>query len=408
MFKKYPPEKLKNYLTACLLLFLLFVGVGLVAIRIPTFPDKFMEGYAAARPENPTAVDKLTAAISGAEGAVDSAVNRYTGLITVYGGLQRLIGNDIVRDGAGDYTVARMKNGKITFLDGPGDPSGNADILNGFAAYNDDLGIPTLYMVLPVKVNKYEDTMPTGSVCYGNGNSDNFLTMLDSRVDVLDLREDFNRAEQPYDYYFFNTDHHWTPEGAFLGFQSLAERLREDYGFQIDPAVTDPANYKKVVYEDYFLGSQGKRVGPLYAGVDDLTLLLPAEETAGFTHSVPHKEEVRTGSFEDAFIYQEMVAEKNYYNLNPYVVYSGGDYPLSYAYNENDPSGKKILIIRQSYGCAFTPFLSRACSQLDILDPRYFSGSIRDYIKESRPDVVVVAYAANDCVNSAIFNPLMG
>ena len=202
MFKKISPEKVRYYAAAPVLAVLLAIGVGLVGIRIPGMPGKFAEGYAAARPENPGLVDKLTAAVAGVEHAVDSAVNRYTGLITVYGGLQRLIGNDIVRDGSGEYTVARMTNGKITFLDGPGDPSGNAETLNAFAAYNEGLGIPTLYMVLPVKANKYQDNMPVGYVCYGNGNSDAFLGMLSGSVDILDLREDFNQAPEPYDHYF--------------------------------------------------------------------------------------------------------------------------------------------------------------------------------------------------------------
>lgn len=406
MFKKVNPDKFRSTLTAFLLLLLLLLGPWLLLSDLPKIPERFRNSYTSLKQETPTLVDKLTAAISAAEHTVDSTLNQYTQLITIFGGLQRAIGNDVVRDSDGGMTVVRMKNGKITFLDGHSDPAENAGRFNDFAAYNASLDIPTLYLTLPNKVNKYSSDMPTGSYGYANRHGDEFLSLLDPAVDSLDLRETLQSAEHEYDYYFFNTDHHWTPEGAFVGFQAVADRLRGDYGFEIDPAVTDMGSYKRVTYEQYFLGSQGKRVGPLYAGVDDLTILLPVEETSGYTYTIPHKELVRSGSFEDAFLFYENVERKDYYHLNPYVVYSGGDYPLSVAENKNDPSGRKILLIRQSFSCTLAPFLSRACSELDILDLRYYKESVRDYIKSTRPDLVIAAYGAGDCVNDALFEPL--
>lgn len=407
MSSKSFSEKFRFSLTACLLLLLLLWGAFLLWSNASNLPALFRNSYASARPENPGPVEKLSTAISAAETAVDRTLNQHTELITLFGGLQRLIGNDVVRD-SGGYTVVRMKNGKLTFLDSPSDPAPNAALLNDFAAYNHSLGVHTLYVTLPNKVDPNADQMPTGSFGYGNGHGDQFLELLDPSVGSLDLRECFQTAERPYDDYFFDTDHHWTPEGAFLGFQCLCQELRDEYGFAIDPELTDPDHYERVVYENWFLGSQGKRVGPLYAGVDDFVLWLPKGADSGYRYRVPHKDLTREGGFEDAFLFYEMLEKKDYYHLNPYAAYSGGDYPLSIAENQNPGSGKRVLLLRQSFSCTLAPFLAQACARLDILDLRYYKESVRDYVEETRPDLVILAYGAGDCVNEALFAPLAG
>lgn len=76
-------------------------------------------------------------------------------------------------------------------------------------------------------------------------------------------------------------------------------------------------------------------------------------------------------------------------------MYIGGDYSLNIIKNNLSPNDKKVLLIRDSFGCAFTPFLSLICSELDTVDFRYYKqGSIIDYIEESKPDIVI-----------ALFNP---
>lgn len=400
-------KQLRESVTAVLLLLLLGCGALLVLSKPRLLVQDFRSGYALARPEAPTLPDKLSAAVAGAEGAVNKAVSRRTGLITLYGGFQRLIGCEIVQDASQENNVARLKNGKLNFIARDaerGDPSQNAAILNGFAAYAKTLDIPTLFVLAPQKISKYADQKPAGAVEFGNENSDRFLSLLTRDVDTLDLREAFR--DSGHDACFFNTDHHWTPEGAFLGFQQIAARLESGYNFPIDSKVPDRARYETTLYPALFLGSQGKRVGPWYAGKDDFNLLLPREATDGYTFEIPHKGVTRSGSFEDAFLFREMLDGGSPYTANPYAAYTGGDYPLSIAKNQNSPGGKKILLLRQSFSCALAPFLSRACSQLDIIDPRYYEGSIREYAAGARPDLILIVYAASDTCNEALFTPL--
>lgn len=389
----------RNSVTAALLLVLLACGSLLVLSHPRALLSELRTAYAVYREEN----GRFDALVAGTQSAVRSAVSRHTGLITVYGGFQRLIGSQIVQDANQNSNIVRLTNGQLNFIARdaePGDPTENAARVNDFAAFADTLGISTLFTLAPQKINS-DGLKPAGAIEYGNLNSDRFLDFLDYHVDTLDLRMTFRENHSAL---FFNTDHHWTPEGAFLAFQKIAGRLKTQYGFPVDPAVTDRSNYGTTLYPKFFLGSQGKRVGPLYAGLDDFNLLLPSLETAGFTFEIPHKGVTRSGSFEDAFLFSEMLTDADPYTANPYAAYTGGDYPLSIMKNENDE--KKILLIRQSFSCALAPFLSRACGQLDIIDLRYYEGSIRDYVRETRPDLILIVYAASDTCNDELFAPL--
>ncbi len=401
-------NRFRQSAAAVLLLCMMACGTARVCAHPTAFIQDFRAGYAGARPESPTFFEKLGAAFSGAEHAVDSAVSRCTPLITLYGGFQRLVGCEIVQDANAENNVVRLKNGKLNFIARdavPGDPSENAARLDAFAADAALQGIPTLFVLAPQKICKYEDVKPAGAIEFGNENSDRFLSLLET--DSLDLRPAFYQdAPGGHDACFFNTDHHWTPEGAFFAFQQIAAQLEDSYGFQISAEITDRMNYETSLYPKSFLGSQGKRVGPWYAGMDDFSLLLPIQDSQGFSFEIPHKQVVRTGSFEDAFIFSEMLQTNNNYYGNPYVAYTGGDYPLSIARNDGLTDGKTILLIRQSFSCALAPFLARACKELHIIDPRYYEGSIQDFAADLRPDLILVLYAASDTCNDALFRPL--
>ena len=111
----------------------------------------------------------------------------------------------------------------------------------------------------------------------------------------------------------------------------------------------------------------------------------------------PFKKEVREGTFEETVLFMENM-EKDYYHKNAYATYSGGDFRLQIMKNKLNPDGKKILVVRDSFACAVAPFLALHTSELHLCDVRsfkYFVGdkmNMGDYIRELRPDYVLVLY----------------
>ena len=173
----------------------------------------------------------------------------------------------------------------------------------------------------------------------------------------------------------------------------MAQILKSEYGFVFDDAITNLNNYTVTTYPHCFLGSQGKRVGTVYAGLDDFSVITP-NYAADFTLTVPDKGIDRSGDYVNTLLVPEMFEKKDLYTDNPYAGYIGGDYGLCHIVNHQPPNDKRVLLVRDSFACAFTPYLAQACAELDTIDKRAFPQTIASYIEETKPDLVLFLYNA--------------
>ena len=334
-----------------------------------------------------------------AEPGLNALLDREHTFIELYGGIQQLTGRRMVEDVDPQYTVVRLDDHSLTFANPDGqaeDVTVRAEEMVEFARLvEEEYDIPLLYVQAPSKTDV--SPLPNGVEDAAGREADQFLALLEKYdVATLDLRPVFRKAADSGEYdedpLFFTTDHHWTPTGAFLGYRTLCERLAKDYRFKIDKKLTDPGSFHRYTFEDIFLGSQGRRVGSLYAGLDDLDLWSPTFPT-DFTYTVPIVGIEREGPFIISLLFPERLAQQGYYDTNPYTIYSGDDYLLARAVNRNNPQGKRILILRDSFGCALTPFLSLISSESMAIDPRNFNGNqetMMEYLDWLEPDILIV------------------
>lgn len=347
--------------------------------------------------EQLTFLQQVEAFTGNAESNVNAVLDRGHLFIQLYGGIQRLAGRRVMEDTDSSRDVVKLSDGTLTFInDSPGDPEKEHASFSRLFRELSERNIPFLYVQAPNKLAPDDDRLPAGVADRSNEYADDLLAMLQTLgIDTLDLRKTFLEANGDWDSYFFATDHHWTPEGAFLACRSLCGVLREDYGFSINETYTDPENFTRTVYRDWFLGSLGKRVGSLYGGVDDITAWSPSFHTL-FTYEVYSQDILRTGDFDHTLMFYDHIAEKDWYNGNPYTLYSGGDYPMAHIINHLNPDGPRILLVRDSYSCALAPFLALNCSELSTFDLRYFSDSDRllTYVDWLKPDLVIMMYTA--------------
>lgn len=343
--------------------------------------------------------------VSTAEGALNTDLDREHSFIQLYGGFQRLSGRHMLEDVEQDTQVVKLKNGTLSFasLDAqPADVTPQIEATNWLSQTLAQRDTPFLYVVAPQKLPAGGELLPPGIEDYGNDNTDRFLAGLGKAgTDYMDLRPLF-AATGAYGDWFFSTDHHWKPEAAFFAWQNLTRVLEEDYDIYTDPRYTDENSYSKKVYENWFLGSQGKRAGSLYAGTDSITEYLPQFET-NFTYTCPIYAIDRSGPFEQSLLFPERVAQKDWFNGNPYTLYAGGDYPQATIVNHNNPQGQNIVLIRESFACAMTPFLALSCSELTTIDLRFFKGDLLDTIDQLNPDLVMVLYNVSSTSNQSLF-----
>ena len=388
--------KRRDTITA--LLFLLLTAVGLVLVA-----TSFLGGEGKLETLLKTTVRERDPMVllEGAESAVNSDLDRDHLFIQLYGGVQNLSGRRVIQDMVAGNTVAKLSTGALNFvnLGAAAQPDqaavdARAEATAEFAGALEELGVPYLYVAAPQKIQRGGDTLPKGLEENGNATCDSYLEGLDRLgVDYIDLRPLFE-SNGIYSNWFFYTDHHWKPEAAFFAWQYLAGELDVRYGIETPSILTDPNNWQTTVLEDFFLGSQGKRVGSLYAGVDDFTIYTPKFDT-NLTYVNSDGSFNRSGPFEQSVCFPERVAEKDWFNGNPYTYYSGGDYGMATMINHNNPDGPKVVLLRESFSCTMAPFLSLSCSELTTIDLRHFTGDLMETMEELEPDLVLTLYTAS-------------
>ncbi len=172
---------------------------------------------------------------------------------------------------------------------------------------------------------------------------------LDPRIQPIDI---YNMLSTHSDeYLFFKTDHHWTALGAYYGYSAFISALGET------PLPLTDYDVKR--YEN-FLGSR-------YA----LNTNLEKNPDYVDVYEYKHYDTLSFGIFSQEVYRDYPLLDRSFVDQqNIYGVFMGGDHPLARITSSND-SNKKILIIKDSYGNAFTPFIAPHYEETYIVDPRY-------------------------------------
>jgi len=332
--------------------------------------------------------------IDEVKGAYVSDFSYKENFINLNGLFARLTGRHVYND------VSKLKNGMLDY--GAINKADVNELFNGIKEFHDMLktqDIPFLYVQVPLKTDLQDALIRDGVDNYGNQNADALLGLLQrSDVETLDLRQSIAATPAEIEKYFYYTDHHWNTKGAFVAFGQILQYLNELFPEKhLDFTLADPSNWEIDVYEDWFLGSRGKRVGVYFGGVDDLEIYTPQFETEISLFIPKHGIEYH-GSFENVIVRNDYLDKPDYFNENPYCAYIGGDYPLVRHENDLASNDLKMLLIKDSFSLPLQSFLSTAVSRLDVLDPRYYHDStVLEYVERSMPDIVILA------INPSVF-----
>lgn len=169
-------------------------------------------------------------------------------------------------------------------------------------------------------------------------------------------------ADEPI---FMRTDHHWSALGAFYAAEAFSAAARVPFARMSD--------YDKVVRPDY--------VGSMYGYSGDVTLKNNPED---FFYYVPHAE------FTTTFWNRSLGAKREgslFLKLDKvpvsdwYMVYLGGDDRVTRVQTEVK-NGRKLAVIKDSYGNALIPWLTSSFEEITVIDMRFFTKNVISYLKE--------------------------
>lgn len=364
-------------------------------------PAKWSELYPFAQQAADTVSNYKTFSISNLTGrikAIEAKVERtssnflfgYDNYVELSNAYKKLIDWNLVS--YQEYNgVNELEEGYLTWFSSKTDTKEHVATISEFNDYCRSLGINFLYVQTPSKISKYQDTFLSGEMDFSNQNADSLLEGLSkNNVLCLDIREEFSKENFNHHEKFFKTDHHWKPETGLWATQLIAQTLNRDFQTDFDSRLLEETAWEGVVYKERMFGSQGKKVTLARSKPEDITLFYPKFPTK-IHYVIPECDIDLTGDF--SVSYDELPTDSKKYI--PYETYNHGSQAIISIENLIPTNNTRVLIIGDSFIDTVAPFICLSVKHLDVLDERFFTGSIRKYVEVTRPDVVIVSYSAS-------------
>lgn len=349
-------------------------------------------------------LDTASETIKSIESTINENIYGRYKFIDGYGYLQMLMD----KNEEANFEVVKDKQGFMhyTFITYQANPVYN--IANRTQAFKEGLknnNTKFVYLMTPDKYIRGYSELPKGiPYNYANETADNFLNLLNQKgIDTIDLRENITESGIPLDELFFKTDHHWRIETVFWEFGQLVNKLNKNYNMNLNSNgfYTNKENYNFIKYKNSYVGSMGRKSGAYYDGIDDFTLVYPKFKTSYIYYSKTGEQEATLeGRFEEALLtVSPFRTEKGVYSLegDKYSTYLFGNRGIVHVQNKNNPGGPKVLFIKDSLAVPLAAFLSTVCSDVYLIDPRYYKEDIPNFVNEINDlDFVFMSFSPQD------------
>lgn len=175
---------------------------------------------------------------------------------------------------------------------------------------------------------------------------------------------------------YLRTDHHWAPLGAFYAAQALARTAGVPFR-GLDA-------YTRKVVHGY--------VGTMYGYSKDISVKKAPEDfvyyepnavtyTTTYNNYTVSKDYRVTGegkAYQGPFFYKHKDGSSGAYST-----FMGSDYKLTKV-QTGTKNGRRVLIIKDSYGNALPGYLFYSFEEVHVVDFRYFTRNIRKYVRDNK------------------------
>lgn len=240
-------------------------------------------------------------------------------------------------------------------------------------------GVTTYSLLVPNSAEFYTpEEYHTGD--YGQKNMiDYCYSKMDASVRKVDGYSKL--AAHTGEYIYFRTDHHWTQLGAYYAYTAFCESR----GFQPEPL------------SKFETGEIDGFVGSMYTFMSDYPqsqILKDNPDTVFFYR--PYAE-TNLRVYEDATLtnsYDGLSVISGVGNVsNKYLCFLGGDHPISII--NTNVQGPTCILLKESYGNAFAPWLTSHYGKIIVIDPREFN-------RDGKPSLDLKAFAKEQGVTDCI------
>lgn len=237
------------------------------------------------------------------------------------------------------------------------------DVVNNYAYKNNNVTV----MFIPDSITINEDLLRY----HLNNNETKDIDYLykninTNSVNIINELKESNKSNDMY----YKTDHHWTTHGAYVAYKKYMESIN------IKPFNKEDFHIRKV--SDNFLGTSSSLV-----------------------YGIAKKEDIyiydRDTNLTVNYVYENKVTSSlyNFDYLNKkdkYAMFLDNNHALIEITNNDIMDESSILIIKNSYGNCFVPFIVNHFHKTYVIDLRYFKDNVSDYVSNNNIERTLIIY----------------
>ncbi len=201
---------------------------------------------------------------------------------------------------------------------------------------------------------------------------------LSSDVTYVDAYAEIRAAAaDPNNYLYLRTDHHWTQLGAYYAYRAFCSAAG------ITPLALDEMDHGVIKEPSYgsMLGYTD-RAQVLVDNPDTVEYWKPKYTVTGI--AVDNETDDESAGYDVDLIAKDFEVD------NKYLAFTMGDHSYLH-YHSSIANGKSVLLLKESYGNAFVPFLTGHYEHVYVLDPRRITSiSLSQFCQEHHIDDCIV------------------
>ena len=254
-----------------------------------------------------------------------------------------------------------------------GTPAMAAPVIQTVNRYQRELGpgVTVYFMAAPIGSDFYLPEKVTHGVMKEKMLIDGIHAQLNPAVRAVHAYD--RLAEHTREYLYFNTDHHWTGLGAYYAYTAFAQAAR----------------FKPLPLAALSKGEIGGFLGTLYYRT--LSPALKAKGDRVEYYRIPNRTSVSVYNAGSHAGMPGMLYVDFARGANAYGVFLGGDFPLMKV-TSDVKNGRRIVVIKDSYGNAFVPYLAAHYEEVFVIDYRSYKGNIKNLIRQHGIQDVLFAH----------------
>lgn len=215
-------------------------------------------------------------------------------------------------------------------------------------------------VVAPVSAMVIDNPTVTSKIPDQKDILDKMAALTDPSVNFVDAYSEM--YEHRDEYLFFKSDHHWTARGAYYAYSAFAKSIG------LEPTPLDGFDYS--IMNDSYSGS-------MYNYTYDSRVKNFTDKIEAF---FPRKSLTMTvtGINGATYNYDTCIVSTN----KTYVTFIAGDNPYTVINVPDNPQDMNVLVLKDSFGNAFVPFLCEHYGNIIVVDTRHTSMNVYEQLKD--------------------------